>query len=162
MTTQTLDLSGEPAKDLSNGGPSKWLAWWHKQVEAWGECSCLEVDPDHSPFDAHLDVCPWGQWEAAYRAARPPEVKVVPMGDKLESYLTPLTEVYDLKVPAAAYQRSDGATLLPEGKLSALHGMPSIGKSFVALEIVRSVARRGGRVLWWDFEDTAETLRGAL
>ena len=50
--------------------------------------------------------------------------------------------------------------MLPEGKLSALHGMLSIGKSFVALEIVRAVAKRGGRVLWWDFEDTAETLRG--
>ena len=160
MTTQTLDLSGEPAKDFSSGGPSEWAAWWTKQVKSWGECCCLEVDPDHHPFDGHLDVCPWGQWETAYRAARPPKVKAVPLGDTLESYLTPLTEVNDLATLSAAFQRNDGATLLPEGKLSALHGMPSIGKSFVALEIVRAVAKRGGRVLWWDFEDTAETLRG--
>ena len=36
--------------------------------------------------------------------------------------------------------------------------MPSGGKSFIALDIARAVARRGGRVLWWDFEDTKETL----
>ena len=38
--------------------------------------------------------------------------------------------------------------------------MPSIGKSFVALDMARAVAQRGGRVVWWDFEDTAATLRG--
>ena len=106
-----------------------------------------------------MDGCPNGLWEEAYRAEIAKEETRESLGD-LKSYLTPLTEVNDLVTPSAAFQRNDGATLLPDGKLSALHGMPSIGKSFVALEMARAVAKRGGRVLWWDFEDTAETLRG--
>ena len=36
--------------------------------------------------------------------------------------------------------------------------MPSGGKSWIALDIARSVTLNGGRVLWWDFEDTKGTL----
>ena len=79
----------------------------------------------------------------AYKAAVAKEVKLEPLGD-LESYLTPLTAVNDLSTPSAAFQRNDGAILLPEGKLSALHGMPSIGKSFVALDIARSCGETWG------------------
>ena len=155
-TTQTIDLSSEP-EDHSNGGV--WLVWRNEQRASWGDCTCYQNDENHTPFDDCKDGCPSGEWEKAYKTAKAKEVKLEPLGD-LESYLTPLTAVNDLSTPSAAYMRNDGAILLPEGKLSALHGMPSIGKSFVALEIVRAVARRGGRVLWWDFEDTAETLRG--
>ena len=157
-TTQTIDFASEPpTTGWDQPTPQAWLDWRNAQ---WGECSCCEIDPDHIPFDDHFPDCPHEVWRTAYKTHKAKEVKVVPMGDTLESYLTPLTEVNDLATLAAAFQRNDGATLLPEGKLSALHGMPSIGKSFVALEIVRAVAKRGGRVLWWDFEDTAETLRG--
>ena len=151
---QTIDLSGEPDYHADT-----WLDWRNEQRSSWGECICYQTDENHSPFDDHVDGCPNGLWELAYKAAVAKEVKLEPLGD-LESYLTPLTAVNDLSTPSAAFQRNDGAILLPEGKLSALHGMPSIGKSFVALEIARAVAKRGGRVLWWDFEDTPETLRG--
>ena len=151
---QTIDLSGEPDYHADT-----WLDWRNEQRSSWGECICYQTDENHSPADDHVDGCPNGLWELAYKAAVAKEVKLEPLGD-LESYLTPLTAVHDLAIPSPAYIRSDGETVLPEGKLSALHGMPSIGKSFVALDMARAVAQRGGRVVWWDFEDTAETLRG--
>ena len=80
-----------------------------------------------------------------------------PSGD-LSDYLVLLTDVGKVSPPPAAYMRSDGATLIPECTLSAIYGMPSGGKSFIALDVARSVAQQGGRVLWWDFEDTKETL----
>ena len=149
-TTQTIDFSGEPGPRAKPRGYWDWLDWRNARR---GECSCQH----ETPFDDCLEACPWEVWERAYETHKDKEVK---LGDTLEPYLTPLTAVDDLVTPSAAFERNDGETLLPEGKLSALHGMPSIGKSFVALEIVRAVAKRGGRVLWWDFEDTAETLRG--
>ena len=146
-----LDLTNEPPYE-EQGRNEAWFAW---RDALRGDCTC-EVA---SPFFPCDDGCPHQLWEAAYKLAWD-KVEGCPIGEDLESYLTPLTKVDDTTVPDAAYKRNDGATLLPEGKLSSLHGMPSIGKSFVALEIVRAVAKRGGRVLWWDFEDTAETLRG--
>ena len=154
-----IDLSNEPP---GKGGAWKtpehqaWQAWRDDQ---WGECTCGCWE--NTPFDDCVDGCERGEWEKAYddQHAKAAEALKAALG-VLVSYLTPLTAVDDFPIPSPAYVRSDGETVLPEGKLSALHGMPSIGKSFVALDMARAVAQRGGRVVWWDFEDTAETLRG--
>ena len=81
-----------------------------------------------------------------------------PSGD-LADYLVLMTDVGKVPPPPAAYMRSDGETLIPENTISSIYGMPSGCKSFIALDIARAVARSGGRVLWWDFEDTKETLK---
>ena len=154
-----IDLTNEPPhKGAKWGTPAYklWLAW---REALWGDCTCGRFE--NNPFDDCQDGCPRGEWLAAYEEhhTKAEDALKATLG-VLTTYLTPLTAVHDLAIPSPAYIRSDGETVLPEGKLSALHGMPSIGKSFVALDMARAVAQRGGRVVWWDFEDTAETLRG--
>ena len=153
------------AIDLTNEPPGKGKAWKTPEHQAWqawrdtqwGKCTCGRWE--NNPFDDCVDGCERGEWEKAYDAhhTKAEDALRAALG-VLVPYLTPLTAVLDVELPSAAYRRSDGETLLPEGKLSALHGMPSIGKSFVALDMARSVAERGGRVVWWDFEDTAADL----
>ena len=145
------------------------------------ECSCI-VDED-DPW-VILHSCGKERWayngktmvlKKTNRAAAPMPPRTVPdpAGDlyqrmaverakhgtgDLADYLTLLSEVGTCVPPPAAYMRSDGATLIPENTLSAIYGMPSGGKSWVALDVARAVAESGGRVLYWDFEDTKETL----
>ena len=54
--------------------------------------------------------------------------------------------------------RSDGATLLYQGKMNCLFGEPSTGKSWIALMAAYEVVLMGGKVLWWDFEDSPDTM----
>ena len=116
----------------------EWYAWQDLQG---GGCECHKRDPNLSPFqDEHLADCGMPDFEAEYREhkAKAEDALKATLG-VLVSYLTPLTAVHDLAIPSPAYIRSDGETVLPEGKLSALHGMPSIGKSFVALDMARGL-----------------------
>lgn len=62
----------------------------------------------------------------------------------------------------ALLQRSDGQTLLYEGKLNTIVGEPSTGKSWIALMAVIQALRSGARVVWWDFEDSPSTLSARL
>ena len=61
--------------------------------------------------------------------------------------------------PTAMLQRSDKATLLYDGKLNFLFGVPSSGKSWVALYAVHEALLRGQRAIYWDHEDTPSTLK---
>ena len=61
--------------------------------------------------------------------------------------------------PAALLTRKDAATLLYEGKLNFIFGTPGSGKSWVALYCVQETLMRGHRVVYWDHEDTASTLK---
>ena len=154
-----IDLTNEPPGKGGAWGSPQYTAWSAWRDTQWGKCTCGRWG--NNPFDDCVDGCERGEWEKAYEAhhTKAADALKATLG-VLTTYLTPLTAVHDLAIPSPAYIRSDGETVLPEGKLSALHGMPSIGKSFVALDMARAVAQRGGRVVWWDFEDTAETLRG--
>ncbi len=62
----------------------------------------------------------------------------------------------------SAFERSDGATLVYEGKFNTIYGEVGSGKTWVALmmAIERLHARR--RVIWWDTEDRPETLARRL
>ena len=77
---------------------------------------------------------------------------------QLSEYLTLLTEIEGMAGLNAAYVRSDGVALIPEGKVSSIIGDVSTCKTWILLDIARWIAGRGGRVLWWDFEDSKETL----
>ena len=59
---------------------------------------------------------------------------------------------------ASLLNRSDGATLLYQGKMNCLFGEPSTGKSWIALMAAYEVVLMGGKVLWWDFEDSPDTM----
>ena len=61
--------------------------------------------------------------------------------------------------PTALLTRKDGATLLYDGKLNFCFGTPGGGKSWVALYCVHETLMRGSRVIYWDHEDTAGTLK---
>ena len=75
-----------------------------------------------------------------------------------DAYLVDLDALDSLPEIPPILSRSDGATLIPEGKLSSIYGLPLTGKSWVAVMVAVSVARSGGRVLYWDFEDKPQTL----
>ena len=62
----------------------------------------------------------------------------------------------------AAFVRSDGATLLYEGRGNSFFGEPSSCKSFTALMVVIQQLKAGRRVIWWDNEDRATSLAKRL
>ena len=146
--------------------------------------SALTPDPDglDAPFDPFPHTCGREQWAYNGKAmvrkrehstvAPPPPTRErfqtpdqwrrehfpnAPSGD-LADYLIDLDDIAGMPMAPGALLRSDGATVIPEGAMSAIYGMPAVGKSFAALEVARAVAANGGRVLYWDFEDTKETL----
>lgn len=79
---------------------------------------------------------------------------------QLSEYLTPMTEIQGMAGLNAAFVRTDGQALIPEGKISSIIGDVNTCKTWILLDIARTVAANGGRVLWWDFEDSKETLLG--
>ena len=58
----------------------------------------------------------------------------------------------------ALLTRSDGATIFYAQKFNTCFGEPGMSKSWVALETAIAALEKGGRVLWWDFEDKPDTL----
>lgn len=52
--------------------------------------------------------------------------------------------------------------LVYSGRLNSLAGPPSAGKSWIALAVALTEARRGRRVIWGDLEDDATTLAARL
>ena len=80
--------------------------------------------------------------------------QVEDVGEPLAAFEMPM-DGSDLDLaPTAMLQRKDGATLLYDGKLNFLFGVPGSGKSFVALYAVHETLLRGRRAIYWDHEDT--------
>ncbi len=65
------------------------------------------------------------------------------------------------KLPALL-KRSDGQTILYEGRLNTIYGEPAQGKTWIAIITVIEAIRSGARVVFWDFEDKPETLATRL
>ena len=85
--------------------------------------------------------------------------QVEDVGEPLAAFEMPM-DGSDLDLaPTAMLQRKDGATLLYDGKLNFLFGVPGSGKSFVALYAVHETLLRGRRAIYWDHEDTPSTLK---
>ena len=79
-------------------------------------------------------------------------------GEPLAAFEMPM-DGSDLDLaPTAMLQRSDGSTLLYDGKLNFLFGVPGSVKSWVALYCVIETLLRGRRAIYWDHEDTPGTL----
>ena len=79
-------------------------------------------------------------------------------GEPLAAFEMPMDGSDIDLAPTAMLQRSDGSTLLYDGKLNFLFGTPGSGKSWVALYCVIETLLRGRRAIYWDHEDTPGTL----
>ena len=144
------------------------------------QCTCPEGHWEDDPFQGHAEGCEHNEYcyrglEFVRKDTPPAPARTEPedafarmrrenlakqKAGQLSEYLVLLTEIEGMPGLAAAYVRSDGATIIPEGKVSSIYGNPSTCKSWILLDIARMVAGTGGRVLWWDFEDTKESLLG--
>ena len=78
--------------------------------------------------------------------------------------LTPEVVLTETEKLPALWKRDDGETLLYAQRVNGLYGEPSVGKSWLALMVALSAIKKGGNVLWLDFEDKPNTLarRAAL
>lgn len=61
--------------------------------------------------------------------------------------------------PATLQRHDDGETVLYAGKVNSVYGTPGTGKTWVAILAAIETVMRGGRVIWWDFEDTPQTFK---
>ena len=77
--------------------------------------------------------------------------------DKLEEFTRPVTAAPTSKQPAIL-TRDDGESLVYASKVSSLYGEPSGGKSWLGLMIAIEAIKKGGRAVWWDAEDKAQTV----
>ena len=68
----------------------------------------------------------------------------------------------DVERLPSAFERTDGATLLYEGRFNTIYGEAAIGKTWTAQIVVIQQLRAGRRVIWWDSEDRASTLAKRL
>ena len=50
--------------------------------------------------------------------------------------------------------RTDGAPVVPAGRLTSIYGRPAAGKSWAALATIVAALRGGRRAVFWDFEGT--------
>lgn len=135
---------------------------WHQRItarendEAWAVLNEANAKAEqagiHVPnaFEANEAL-----WEAIDRA----ELDAI----AIESFkhTRPLVAGDAAKIPAVL-ARSDGATILYEGRLNSLFGEPALGKSWVALITLVEAVKSGARAVWWDFEDQPSTLGGRL
>ena len=58
----------------------------------------------------------------------------------------------------SAFERSDGETLLYEGRFNTVYGETAMGKTWIAIMTAIQRLRAGRRIIWWDSEDRATTL----
>ena len=133
----------------------------------WEECDCPASDGKRAEQEARVKKAREKKPAPMLPPTPAPESELTRMRrentDKqrkgqLSEYLTLMTEVEGMAGLNAAYVRSDGVALIPEGKVSSIIGDVSTCKTWILLDIARWIAGRGGRVLWWDFEDSKETL----
>ena len=82
-------------------------------------------------------------------------------GATLADFTHEVTLAESERLPSALV-RSDGATLLYEGKFNTVYGEAAQGKTWLAIMAALDRLRAGRHVLWWDFEDKPITLATRL
>ena len=89
-----------------------------------------------------------------------PEQSIVKqlLGEPLSAFESPMDGPIP-DPPTALLRRSDGRTLLYDSCVNWLYGMPSKGKSWVAMYCVGEALLRGLRVAYWDFDDSPGTMK---
>ena len=87
-----------------------------------------------------------------------PSVEIAKKGNYLGFSQYVLTVEQKGEALPALLTRSDGATIFYAQKINTVFGEPGMAKSWIALETAIAALEKGGRVLWWDFEDKPDTL----
>ena len=72
-------------------------------------------------------------------------------------YTLPVTDEGRETLPALL-TTSSGETVLYANKTNIVHGLPGTCKTWVAMLAASQTLSEGKRVIWWDFEDTPDTL----
>ena len=76
---------------------------------------------------------------------------------------TPLPDKDDAERPTPTLLvRNDGRAIFYERRYNSLFGASGVGKSWVLIETSKQAAEAGGRVIFWDWEDTPDTLVARL
>ena len=91
----------------------------------------------------------------------PEETNVVelPGADERVSSYRPvdLSTVSTDPIVADMLEREDGVHLFYRGRINWLFGQPESGKTWVAALVAKQILESGGKVVWFDMEDTPQT-----
>ena len=171
--TQTLRLVKGCGKVVSNGGGYAWescgcpeskaieKAWWAELTRPAREIIERQDEAREATRD-RLSAF-WAGWES--HAADNPSTDALDLASApsltLADFQREVT-LMDVERLPAAFERTDGATLLYQGRFNTLYGEAAVGKTWVALMAVIQQIKAGGNVLWWDAEDRPETLAKRL
>ena len=89
------------------------------------------------------------------------DADAAPVGDTLADYAREVS-LLDVERLPSAFERTDGETLLYEGRFNTLYGEAAVGKTWTAQMVTVDRLRAGRREIWWDSEDRPETLAKRL
>lgn len=116
-------------------------------------------------FPHRADSCPCSQCDTrraktSIRLLRTGWENVTVKPEQVETEHRPTTQWWEtppdldnLPEPAPALlTRSDGATVIPDGRKTTIYGKPGGGKTWLALMTIAATLHRGGRVVLWDWE----------
>ena len=120
----------------------KWAAE-HQPLPAIGWCRQCKVGV--TDVDRHT------AWDSEC------EVTVFDFSEIAKEFHTVTADGVD-EIAPTILDREDGKPLIYAGMHNVIYGLPGSGKTWVALKAALSAIERGGRVLWWDFEDPAKRL----
>ncbi len=149
----------------------RWAAWREQTAKEQAEAKAKEdldlarhegerEQLDHDREKRRRERWKWEQQDAEHNGHESGESLDDVDEDSLRLKLLPHTEPLDgepqPKLPAVL-TRSDGETLIYEGRFNSIHGAPGEGKTWVSLFAVVEAIRQGSRVAIWDFEDRAST-----
>ena len=98
-------------------------------------------------------------WDAADKVREAESLPDTDTDGDFESFTVDLASGDAEQPLPAILERSDGRTLLYAGKLNSIFGTPGSGKSWISLLAAHETVLRGGRAIYWDFEDSPETVR---
>ena len=116
-------------------------------MESWGV-----VDSSYGPGYPFIELTD-DNVDEFIRAERDAELV-----EGFSEYTEPIEVKGDMEDLPAILTREDGGAIVHAGKFSSFYGEPGSGKSWIGLIAAVEAAKLGGRVIWWDFEDSADTL----
>ena len=100
--------------------------------------------------------------KAVHRAEQADAAGAAPPTDLTRADYRLEISLADEPKPPALLTRSDGATLLYEGRFNTIYGETAMGKTWLAVMSLIPHLRRGGKAVWIDNEDRPKTLAERL
>ena len=98
------------------------------------------------------------KWDTIWTDLAKAQARIKLKGEPLSAFETPLDGPIP-EPPGALLRRADGATLVYQGRLNWVYGLPSSGKTWLSLYCMGEALLRGLRVAYWDFDDDVGELQ---